>query len=104
MEKIRLEDVYVTRFGEEIYWKAMQPEERDCIRCAVYFYNENPGHLAFIDWMIQRPEIMKLFRFGGLRIKRIGQRSKMYEICTDLLFRITRAEGITGRIQNTPLQ
>jgi len=104
VEKIRLEDAYVTRFGERIYWKVMQPEERDCIGRAVDFYNTDPGHLAFIDWMIGQPEIMNLFRCYGLRLKRVGRRSKMYEICTDLLFRITRSEGITGRIQNTPLQ
>lgn len=104
MAKIKLGNVYVTRFGEEIHWKSMSIKKQICLRRAIACYNRKPNHLAFIDWMIRQPEIMEFFQYRGLRLKRIGRKSKMYEICSDLLFRITRAEGITGRIQNSHLQ
>ncbi len=103
MEPMRLEETYETLQKRKIHWKSMSPSKQRCIKSAVAYYNENLGHLPFIDWMIRQPEIMKYFP-NGLRIIRAGKQSAFYEICCDLLFRITRAEGITREPQNTPLQ
>ena len=106
MDKIALGDVYITRFGEKISWKSMSPAKQECIKKAVALYNKNPGHTAFINWMTKQPEIIKLHDISLYKIglNSAGKKSKMYEICTDLLFRIARAEGIIGRVQNVHLQ
>ncbi len=103
MPRLRLVEPHIDRNGEKIHWQHLSAGEQDCIRRAIAYYNRRPKYLAFIDWMNRQPEIRKLF-LHGLRLTKAGRKSKMYEICTDLLFRITRAHGITGRTQNTPLQ